>query len=284
MKKLLALLLAGLMMLSFAACGNNEDNPSGNEDNPGVSQSGENNNDKGAILVDIADTDIRVWASDYKTLLTGDEAATQKAKIPTEVKKSVGEIGAGLCSVTPDYSGTGSFKFGATFYLSKDSYEEGWKTLTDYYKSLGGTVTLDEKVLSTDKLEIEFSWGELYQCEGYVGEEQGRIVVTFSINTEADSDDSSQQSLWKDTKYAAYTEGLDEPTFKYTIKGVIMDQLTINAEATLDEVEEWKQFLLDSGFEEYREGEQWGIKNATHNIQMNGYVDGVAYIYIGLVG
>ena len=38
MKKLLALLLAGLMMLSFAACGNNEDNPSGNEDNPGVSQ------------------------------------------------------------------------------------------------------------------------------------------------------------------------------------------------------------------------------------------------------
>jgi len=38
MKKLLALLLAGLMMLSFAACGTN-DNPSGNEDNPGVSQS-----------------------------------------------------------------------------------------------------------------------------------------------------------------------------------------------------------------------------------------------------
>lgn len=37
MKKLLALLLAGLMLLSFAACGTN-DNPSGNEDNPGVSQ------------------------------------------------------------------------------------------------------------------------------------------------------------------------------------------------------------------------------------------------------
>jgi len=42
MKKLLALLLAALMMLSFAACGTN-DNPSGNEDNPGVSQSNENN-------------------------------------------------------------------------------------------------------------------------------------------------------------------------------------------------------------------------------------------------
>jgi len=46
MKKLLALLLAGLMMLSFAACGTN-DNPSGNEDNPGVSQSGENNDNQG---------------------------------------------------------------------------------------------------------------------------------------------------------------------------------------------------------------------------------------------
>ena len=47
MKKLFALLLAGLMMLSFAACGTN-DNPSGNEDNPGVSQTdnqgGENSN------------------------------------------------------------------------------------------------------------------------------------------------------------------------------------------------------------------------------------------------
>jgi len=46
MKKLLALLLAGLMTLSFAACGTN-DTPSGNEDNPGVSQSGENNDNQG---------------------------------------------------------------------------------------------------------------------------------------------------------------------------------------------------------------------------------------------
>lgn len=44
MKKLLALLLVGMMIFSLAACGNNE-TPSGSEgDNPGVSQSGENNN------------------------------------------------------------------------------------------------------------------------------------------------------------------------------------------------------------------------------------------------
>ena len=54
MKKLLAILLAAMMLLSLAACGNNDDNPSGSENNPGTSQSdnqggtenqgGENNN------------------------------------------------------------------------------------------------------------------------------------------------------------------------------------------------------------------------------------------------
>ena len=37
-RKLFAILLALLMTFSLAACGNNEDKPSGNEDNPGVSQ------------------------------------------------------------------------------------------------------------------------------------------------------------------------------------------------------------------------------------------------------
>ncbi len=85
---------------------------------------------------------------------------------------------------------------------------------------------------------------------------------------------------WSNSKYAEYTNGIEEPSFNYTIKGVIMDQLAINAEATLDEINAWKQDLLDAGFEEYREGERWGIKNSTHNVQMNGYVDGVAFIYI----
>ena len=39
MKKLFALLLAVMMVFSFAACGNNDDNPSGSENNPGTSQS-----------------------------------------------------------------------------------------------------------------------------------------------------------------------------------------------------------------------------------------------------
>ena len=39
MKKLLAILLAAIMLLSLAACGENTDNPSGNENTPGTSQS-----------------------------------------------------------------------------------------------------------------------------------------------------------------------------------------------------------------------------------------------------
>ena len=182
MKKLLALLLVGMMIFSLAACGDNE-TPSGSGGNtPGTSQGGENNDNesKGAELFDIADTAINVISSDYRTNLKGDEAAAQKAKIPAEVRKGVGEVVPGLCTMTPDYSGTGTFKFGARFKVPKDSYAEYWKVLTDYYKSLGGNVTKDEKVLSTDMLEIEFSWGTLYQCEG--SEDLSEIVVTFKIN------------------------------------------------------------------------------------------------------
>ncbi len=39
MKKILAILLAAMMLLSLAACTNNDDNPSGSENNPGTSQS-----------------------------------------------------------------------------------------------------------------------------------------------------------------------------------------------------------------------------------------------------
>ena len=39
MKKLLAILLAAIMLLSLAACTSNDDNPSGSENNPGTSQS-----------------------------------------------------------------------------------------------------------------------------------------------------------------------------------------------------------------------------------------------------
>ncbi len=47
MKKLLAILLAAMMVFALAACGENTDNPSGNENNPGTSQNGGENNNGG---------------------------------------------------------------------------------------------------------------------------------------------------------------------------------------------------------------------------------------------
>ena len=49
MKKLFAILLAAMMVLSLAACGNNE-TPSGSENNPGISQNGGENNNGGDKL------------------------------------------------------------------------------------------------------------------------------------------------------------------------------------------------------------------------------------------
>jgi len=242
MKKLLAILLAGLMMLSFAACGTN-DNPSGSENTPGTSQSGENN-------------DKPVEAGEMLSIKLG-------ASIPK-----------------PDIDYTIAYDDSSSFKI-----DWNWETITldqvrHYAKRMeaAGFTCTDEN----DNEEMGFYIWE--------GEKDNLIVeidkkkVWIEIDETKDSGSNSQESSWNDPKYTAYTSGLEEPDFSYEFKGVLMDQLTINAEATLDEIEEWKQFLLDSGFEEYREGEQWGIKNATHNIQMNGYVDGVAYIYIGLVG
>ena len=46
MKKLLALLLVGMMIFSLAACTNNENTDPSGSDNPGTSQSGENDDDQ----------------------------------------------------------------------------------------------------------------------------------------------------------------------------------------------------------------------------------------------
>lgn len=185
MKRLFTLLLAIMMVISLAACGETTTTDPDN-DNPGTSQNGENNNNesKGAELFDIEDTAIRVIASDYTSNLTGDEAAAQRAKIPAEVKKGVGEIASGLCSMTPDYSSIGTFKFGVTFLVPKGTVDEYWKVLTDYYKSLGGTVTTDFESSSGSKfLNIDFSWGQMYQCEtGTYNEQQDKITVGFKIN------------------------------------------------------------------------------------------------------
>ena len=82
--------------------------------------------------------------------------------------------------------------------------------------------------------------------------------------------------------YAEYTDGVPEPKFTYSIFGVLNQALSINGEASADEIGAWKQTLLDNGAEEVREGDTWAVRDGKHLIEMNGITNGVAYIYISL--
>lgn len=184
MKKLFALLIALMMVISLAACGENTDKPSGDTDKPGVSQSGNNGGEEKpkADVFDIADTDIRAYASDLTTTLTGDEAAAQIAKIPAEIKKGIGTLGKNLCTIAPDYSNDGTYNFGATFLVPKGSAAEYFTKLTDYYKTLDGTVKDESAVGDHHFFEMEFSWGALTKCENTAyNEEYEAINVSFDI-------------------------------------------------------------------------------------------------------
>ncbi len=253
MKKLLAILLAMMMVFALAACGNNE-TPSGSEgDKPGTSQ----NDDKG-----------------------GGNNGGKNNDLPTAVDIPYAKYPWLEGIVLPDNAVVTSFD---------DEYyaENGIVTMivkpittaeqvTAYKAKLKAAGYTDAEVsgLVSPNGKFEMSVGDMWV------ESMGYMNLTV-YDTYASLDAAGDQ--WNNVSYVEYTNGVSEPPFKYIIKGVIMDQLAINAEATLDEINAWKQGLLDAGFEEYREGEQWGIKNSTHNVQMNGYVDGVAFIYISLV-
>ena len=85
MKKLLALLLAAMMLLSLAACGdNNTTDP--DKDNPGVSQSGENNDSQGGEN-DGGETNANV----SHELFDISELASE-TKIPDYAKKAIGTL------------------------------------------------------------------------------------------------------------------------------------------------------------------------------------------------
>ena len=177
MKKWLSMLLVFMMMFTLTACGGGDTQQEANNNDVVEEQ----NNDGG--LFDIADTDIRAYASDLTTTLTGDEAAAQKAVIPAEIKKGVGEVAAGLCTIAPDYSNDGTYNFGVIFLVPKNEVSEYYKVLTDYYKSLDGTVTSEWAGSSTQLMEMEFAWGKMYQCEtGVYNDEYGCIKVGFDIN------------------------------------------------------------------------------------------------------
>ena len=161
MKKLFALLLVMMMIFSLAACGdNNTTDP--NKDNPGVSQSGENNDDKGGSenqggednkgtgLWDIADANITI-------LNEGHDIAI----VPVGLKK-----GIGTQSKAQIYLRDPSSTFASIY---KSLYEANYKevaqvdvdALVDYIEqeigvqaSEGGLSSYTEYIISTDTMEI----------------------------------------------------------------------------------------------------------------------------------
>ena len=189
MKKILAILLAAMMLFSLAACGDNNTTDPDN-DNPGVSQSGENNDDKGGEeivvdvdLFDISDTDITA-IKNGKTVMEGDEAAEVIAQIPAEIKKGVGELEADDCEVLANKDFT-LFDFKIGFRVPNASVKSYYNAITEYYKSLGGTVTKEEANGDWQDLGMTFDWGEMRGCNytlSFYDPDTARIFVEFYIN------------------------------------------------------------------------------------------------------
>jgi len=100
-------------------------------------------------------------------------------------------------------------------------------------------------------------------------------------NTPAANEGGSKAD-WDNTDYADYTGGVPEPEFDYTVSGIINDQFAFKSKAPVDEINAWKQTLLDNGAEEVREGETWAVIDGVHLIEMNGVLGGEARIYISL--
>ena len=157
MKKLLAILLAMMLVFSLAACGdNNTTDP--DKDNPGTSQSGnqggtENQggeDNKGTGLWDVADADITI-------LNEGHDVAI----VPAGLKK-----GIGTQSKAQIYLRDPSSTFASIY---KSLYEANYKevaqvdvdALVDYIEqeigvqaSEGGLSSYTEYIISTDTMEI----------------------------------------------------------------------------------------------------------------------------------
>ena len=180
MKKIVVLGLALILALALTACGGEKDPaPSGDgTTDPGTSQQ----TPSGGEIFDITDDQINAADENYYSTLKylqGDERAAMLAKIPAEIKKAIGTVGAGLCVIQPSRSGEG-YLFGMTLYVSG---KEDYKTLTDYYKSLGGTVTDEAEEDTFSQLNIEYSWGTLSDCLYQEKSSGDKVIhVSFDIN------------------------------------------------------------------------------------------------------
>lgn len=147
MKRLLALLLALLMVFLLAAC-DLGDNPNKDNDDPGVSQNGENNNNKN-ISISMATIE------DYE--------------LPEVALAYVGTLNKAYNDYHRDAE--------AHFYVkSKDADDDAFDALVAYYASNGGVLD-EEESTSTTKC-FDFEWGRIEAAHfGYDEEISVFIVV-----------------------------------------------------------------------------------------------------------
>lgn len=171
MKKLLAILLALMMVFALAACGNNE-TPSGSEgDNPGTSQTdsqggsenqGGEENKGGKELYDVADAQI--------TVADGLDVSV----IPAVAKKGIGTLKSGgydLKLPSSTFSDMYKAQCEITYF---DVAKEGYDALLDYYKSNGATV---EEAFGT--IDVIFDWGKIVPV---YHADQNQVSLTVYIN------------------------------------------------------------------------------------------------------
>ena len=153
MKKLLAILLAAMLLLSLAACGdNNTTDP--DKDNPGVSQSGENNNggeenkDDVKYVMTFKETTNpnpkpnTNWTVSYKVFEFGEtylksayyvykfDSAEDAEKFMTHKKETMGTLNEMKLDGTTVYEYDDSYD-GASLSTVKSMFDESEYTLTE---------------------------------------------------------------------------------------------------------------------------------------------------------
>ena len=153
MKKLLALLLVGMLIFSLAACGDN-DTTDPDKDNPGVSQSGENNNggeenkDDVKYVMTFKETTNpnpkpnTNWTVSYKVFEFGEtylksayyvykfDSAEDAEKFMTHKKETMGTLNEMKLDGTTVYEYDDSYD-GASLSTVKSMFDESDYTLTE---------------------------------------------------------------------------------------------------------------------------------------------------------
>ena len=144
MKRLFAILIAAMMLLSLAACGENTDNPSGNENNPGTSQNGENND------------------------VTVKTATIDGYELPDAALAYVGTLNKAY----NDQYNDGEI----TFYVkSTNADDDAFDALIDYYASNGGT--LDAANSTSVEKCFDFEWGRIEVSHFGADEEISAYII-----------------------------------------------------------------------------------------------------------